>query len=186
MILVLVCVWEDARIWAHWNYSSDMHLHRLGPVSRAQNFLCFPPSGIPPGCTVGRVCCSGWWLDGGHHFLFSVMAGYILCPYLGDKFTFLLHLESFLIMSPPPLGAIDTASISNFCLQFCVLSSCSDLKTKVRSGHTSASSPPNGSPLHIKPEPLTVIQAQTGPCLPVCLPLGVVRRLTGRHHWAQM
>ena len=41
--------------------------------------------------------------------------------------------------------------------------SCSDLKTKVRSGHTPAWSPPNGSPLHIKPEPLTVIQALRPP-----------------------
>ena len=59
-------------------------------------------------------------------------------------------------------------------------------KTQVWSGHTPAWSPPNGSPLHIKPEPLTVIQARTGLCLPVCMPLGLVRRLTGRRHWAQM
>ena len=33
IILVLFCVWEDARVWAHWNYSFDMHLNYLGLVS---------------------------------------------------------------------------------------------------------------------------------------------------------
>ena len=26
-ILVPFCVWEDLRLWAHWNYSSEMHLN---------------------------------------------------------------------------------------------------------------------------------------------------------------
>ena len=41
MILVLFYVWEDARIWAHWSYSLDLHLNYLGPVS------CFSSSKIP-------------------------------------------------------------------------------------------------------------------------------------------
>ena len=32
MILVLFCVWEDARIWAYCNYSLDMNLHYLVSV----------------------------------------------------------------------------------------------------------------------------------------------------------
>ena len=40
MILVLFCVWEDAKVWAHWNYSLDMHLNSLGLVS------CLFPSWI--------------------------------------------------------------------------------------------------------------------------------------------
>ena len=32
MILMLSYISEDARIWAHWNYSFDMHLNYLGPV----------------------------------------------------------------------------------------------------------------------------------------------------------
>ena len=41
MILVLFCIWEGAKDWAYWNYSFDMHLKYLGPVS------CFSPSWIP-------------------------------------------------------------------------------------------------------------------------------------------
>ena len=33
MHLALVCVWEDARFWARWNYSFEVHLNCLGPVS---------------------------------------------------------------------------------------------------------------------------------------------------------
>ena len=29
----LFYVWEDARVWAHWNHSSNVHLSCLGPVS---------------------------------------------------------------------------------------------------------------------------------------------------------
>ena len=31
--LVLFCEWEATRVWAHWNYSFDIHLSYLGPVS---------------------------------------------------------------------------------------------------------------------------------------------------------
>ena len=33
MILVPFCVWEGARVWAHWNHSFHVHLHCQGPVS---------------------------------------------------------------------------------------------------------------------------------------------------------
>jgi len=35
--LELFSVWGDARVWAHWSHSFDMHLRDLEPVS-----LCFP------------------------------------------------------------------------------------------------------------------------------------------------
>ena len=31
--LMLFYTWEDARVWAHWNHSFDLHLSHLGPVS---------------------------------------------------------------------------------------------------------------------------------------------------------
>ena len=31
MILTLFYVWEDAKVWAYWNYSLDIHLEYLGP-----------------------------------------------------------------------------------------------------------------------------------------------------------
>ena len=47
---------KNARVWAHWNHSFDMHLNYLGSVS------CFSPSWIPSGCTIGGSC-SSWCLD---------------------------------------------------------------------------------------------------------------------------
>lgn len=29
-----IFLWEDARIWVHWNYSLDMHLNYTGPMSK--------------------------------------------------------------------------------------------------------------------------------------------------------
>ena len=57
MILELFCVWEDTSVCADWNYSLDMHLNYLGPVS------CFSPSWIPSGRTRGLAVVA-WWLDG--------------------------------------------------------------------------------------------------------------------------
>ena len=54
---MLCYVWEDARVWAHWNHSFDMHLSYLGPVS------CVFSSWVSSGCTFGDGC-SGWLLDG--------------------------------------------------------------------------------------------------------------------------
>ena len=51
-------MWEDARVWAYWNHSFDLHLVYLGPVSG------FSPSWVPSGYTA-RDSCSGCWLGGG-------------------------------------------------------------------------------------------------------------------------
>ena len=64
MGLVPIYVWEDARVWTHWNSSFDTHLNYLGPVSY------FPPSWIPSGSTI--TCCSGCSFVG-------LMAGNVLC-----------------------------------------------------------------------------------------------------------
>ena len=47
MNLLLFFVWEDGRVWAHWNHSFDMHLSSLGPVS----YSC--PSWLPSGAPWG-------------------------------------------------------------------------------------------------------------------------------------
>ena len=52
MKLAFFCVWNNARVWAHWN-SFDKCLNYLGPVS------CFSLSWIPSGCTAGDGC-RGW------------------------------------------------------------------------------------------------------------------------------
>ena len=63
MNLALYCVWEDARVWAFWNHSSDMLHYNLRPVS------CYFPSWIVSGCSfrgkAGEMggTCSSWWLD---------------------------------------------------------------------------------------------------------------------------
>ena len=49
MNLALFSVWEDAKLWAHWNHSFDMHLSYLGPV------FCAFPTCVPSGCTT-----EGW------------------------------------------------------------------------------------------------------------------------------
>ena len=55
--LVLFCVWEDTRVWAHWNHSFDMYVSCQGPVS------CDFSSWVSSGCTV-EDGCSSWLLDG--------------------------------------------------------------------------------------------------------------------------
>ena len=46
---MLLCIWEDAIIWAHWNYSLDVHCNYQGPVSKAHNASYFFPFSIPLG-----------------------------------------------------------------------------------------------------------------------------------------
>ena len=46
--LVLFYVWEDARAWAHWNHSFDVHLSYLG--------LCVFTSRVSSGLIVGSGC----------------------------------------------------------------------------------------------------------------------------------
>ena len=52
--LVLFYVWEDAKVWAHWNHSFHMHLSYLGLVS------CVFPH---PELTLGSGCnlMAVWW-----------------------------------------------------------------------------------------------------------------------------
>lgn len=33
LLNIPLSVWEDARVWAHWNHYFDMHLSYLGPAS---------------------------------------------------------------------------------------------------------------------------------------------------------
>ena len=44
------CIWEDAKVWAHWNHSFDMPLSSLGPVS------CVSTSWVSPGLMIGSGC----------------------------------------------------------------------------------------------------------------------------------
>ena len=55
MNLALFYEREDARVWAHWKHSSDVHLSYPGPVA------CFSPSWIPLRVTFGGGR-SGWGL----------------------------------------------------------------------------------------------------------------------------
>ena len=45
--LALFYVWEDARLWAHWNHSFDMHLTYLGPISSV--FISWVSTGLTTG-----------------------------------------------------------------------------------------------------------------------------------------
>ena len=48
--LELFYIWEDSRVWAHWNHSFDMYLSYLGPVS------CVFTTWVSSGLTVGSGC----------------------------------------------------------------------------------------------------------------------------------
>ena len=52
---LLLCVWEDTRVWAYGNYSFVMHLSYPGPIS------WFFPFWVPSGYVV-RGGCSSWGL----------------------------------------------------------------------------------------------------------------------------
>ena len=53
--LVLFCVWEDARVWAHWNHSFHMHFSYPGPTS-----CMFSSPELPWGSPSGVAAV--WWL----------------------------------------------------------------------------------------------------------------------------
>ena len=55
--------WEDARVWAHWNLSFDIHLSSLVPVTCALSAWVF--SGTRWGWGLGHGY-SVWWFAGGH------------------------------------------------------------------------------------------------------------------------
>ena len=82
------CVWEDARVWAHWNYFSDTHLSFLGPVSCAFSFLLSSGSTIRDGSVsdglMAASCLHAKFPQGSlfgdcwlQHPLFTDMAGSI-------------------------------------------------------------------------------------------------------------
>lgn len=47
---MLCFVWEDAKVWAHWNHSFGVHLSYLGQVS------CVFISWVSSQCTLGSGC----------------------------------------------------------------------------------------------------------------------------------
>ena len=77
MISVLFCVCEDAKVWAHWNYSLDMHLNYLGLVSCLFDSIL----NSPLGSQCGGVGVWGSRLDGddGQHSQPTGVAGNIFC-----------------------------------------------------------------------------------------------------------
>ena len=63
MNLRLFCIWEDTRVWVHWNHFFDLHLNYLGPVA------CFSPFWTSSRYTAGSGC-SGWLFDGHTSFVY--------------------------------------------------------------------------------------------------------------------
>ena len=91
MILVLFWVWEDARVWTHWNYSLDGHLDCLRPVSQAQNASCFSSM-------LNFLRAHYWWADAMANCLVLIepgLGGSIPCPHVDVmSFLHLLYLMS--------------------------------------------------------------------------------------------
>ena len=148
--LALFCVWEDARAWAHWDHSFDIHLSYLGPVS------CVFTSWVSTGLTLGSGCslmaarwqaffvsflssfrahpltlhgCSHWWL---WYPLFTDMAGKI--PFFNHfascKFWYVVF--SFSLVSKYFLIALEISSLTLW-LRECCLGSSSRKKKKKKS-----------------------------------------------------
>ena len=83
--LALFYVWENARVWAHWNHSLDMHLSYLGPVSCI--LISWVSSGFTGSCWKAAIAndwCvrkysisqilsswSGFWPIFGRHFMIN-------------------------------------------------------------------------------------------------------------------
>lgn len=72
MIVVLLYIWEDIIVWAHWNLSFDIHFSYLGPVSS------FFHSEFPSGHTI-RGCNADDMVVGNIHCLLRWQARF-LCP----------------------------------------------------------------------------------------------------------
>lgn len=57
-------VWDEARIWAHWNHSFDRHLTYLGPVSSVFTSWVFSGLNIGSSCSLmaprGQVFFLSW------------------------------------------------------------------------------------------------------------------------------
>lgn len=77
-------------IWAHWNYSLDVHFSYWGPV------CCFSPTWVSLGVHHWGDC-SGWCLDYRQHLLFTGMADntffFFLYAQTYDPFVWLLRFE---------------------------------------------------------------------------------------------
>ena len=56
MIVVLLYIWEDARVWAHWNYSFDMHVSYLFSIS-----ILFSILNSPQGTLSEAAMLMTWW-----------------------------------------------------------------------------------------------------------------------------
>ena len=78
MTLALFYVWDDARVWAHWNHAFDMHLSCLGPVSCS--FQSWVPSECASrgGCHTSVAATSFIYWYGRQHFSFTVPYNIVL------------------------------------------------------------------------------------------------------------
>ena len=122
---MLFCVWEYARIWAHLNYSLDLYLNYLRPISLEHGmfpvfFILYSPQGSPRrrgGDSCGNLGL--WWLDGNdgeHHSLLPEKAGNIPFPlYL---VTNLIHLEPCLWKENSSISML--TNLAFLLLQFCL------------------------------------------------------------------
>jgi len=93
-------VWEEARVWAHWDHSFHMYLNCLGLVSS------FSPSWIPFGCTVWG-CCKA-------HGLMAATSFVSWCDRWHILSTLVFYIQLFPILSrphfPPPISCALTGS----------------------------------------------------------------------------
>ena len=91
MILELFWVWEDARVWAHWNCSLDGHLDCLRPVPQAQNASCVSSM-------LNFLRAHRWWADAMADCLVLIepgLGGSIPCAHVDVMpFLHLLYLMS--------------------------------------------------------------------------------------------
>ena len=107
-ILVPFYVWEDARFWAYWNHSFDVHLSYLGPIR------CFSPPWIPSGCT---VMSSGCWSDGGQHSLLKWQATFFWVHIINILLPFRSSVPFFVIAGFPfcPVDWGSSSNLSTYC-----------------------------------------------------------------------
>ena len=57
MIVVLLYIWEDARVWAHWNCSFDMHVSYLFSISILFSILNSPQGTL----SEAAMLMTQWW-----------------------------------------------------------------------------------------------------------------------------
>ena len=88
VVLVLFCVWEDARIWGHWNSCCSTHLIIQGPCYPKHRvphpvLFCFHPECLSGGTVLGdcgglqlNPHRTGWWVMLFVLFLFAWVIKY--------------------------------------------------------------------------------------------------------------